>query len=87
LLQALGRTVADHVHEGYASLETDERFWTLIHLLQSLARPNVRPRVSPQDCPSAPASEVTIALESLPRADFAELGGHPVSPAPCETKS
>jgi hypothetical protein len=40
VLQALGRTVADHVHQGYASLETDERFWTLVRLLEALARPN-----------------------------------------------
>lgn len=41
LLQALGRTVADHTHENYASLQQDERFWTLIHLLQMLRRPSI----------------------------------------------
>jgi hypothetical protein len=46
LLQALGRTVADHTHKGYATLEQDERFWTLIHLLQLLSRPIVPPRAS-----------------------------------------
>jgi hypothetical protein len=44
LLQALGRTVADHTQRGYATLEQDERFWTLIHLLQLLSRPVVPPR-------------------------------------------
>jgi hypothetical protein len=41
LLQALGRTVASHAHQGYASLQQDDRFWTLIHLVQLLGRPNV----------------------------------------------
>jgi hypothetical protein len=41
LLQALGRTVAKHAHAGYASLQEDPRFWTLIHLLQRLGRPTI----------------------------------------------
>jgi hypothetical protein len=41
LLQALGRTVARHTHAGYASLQEDPRFWTLVHLLQRLGRPTI----------------------------------------------
>lgn len=36
LLKALGRVVSAHSDDGYASLEHDERFWTLLCVLQSL---------------------------------------------------
>ena len=39
LLQALGRTMADHTRAGYATLQKDDRFWTLIRLLQVLGGP------------------------------------------------
>jgi hypothetical protein len=38
LLRALGRVVASHDREGYATLESDERFWTLVYVLQSLRK-------------------------------------------------
>lgn len=44
LLQALGRTVADHTRAGYSTLHGDERFWTLIRLLHQLASPAEEPR-------------------------------------------
>jgi hypothetical protein len=43
LLQALGRTVATHAQAGYASLQEDPRFWTLVHLVQTLGRPTIAP--------------------------------------------
>lgn len=39
LLRALGRIVAEHRSASYATLDGDERFWTLLSLLQTLRRP------------------------------------------------
>lgn len=39
LLQALARVVAEHSGDDYAGLADDERFWTLIRLLQALGVP------------------------------------------------
>jgi hypothetical protein len=47
LLQALGRTVANHAQAGYASLQEDPRFWTLVHLVQTLGRPTIVPSEEP----------------------------------------
>jgi hypothetical protein len=49
LLQALGRTVATHTQAGYASLQEDPRFWTLVHLVQTLGRPSIAPPMSEAD--------------------------------------
>jgi len=71
LLQALGRTVADHTRAGYATLQRDERFWTLIHLLQVLGRPELpdglgadagpeesaEPTSSQRDCETSPPDD------------------------------
>jgi hypothetical protein len=38
LLGALARIVAEHRKAGYSTLENDERFWTLVELLQALRR-------------------------------------------------
>ena len=46
LLQALGRTVANHAQAGYASLQEDRRFWSLVHLVQTLGRPSIAPEDS-----------------------------------------
>ncbi len=59
LLQALGQTVADHTQRGYATLEQDERFWTLIHLLQLLSRPIVPPSFS--SAPDLPSHDGSLA--------------------------
>lgn len=56
VLVALGRTVADHGRAGYATLQKDERFWTLIRLLHQLGTPNPEPVRSPD--PDLEAKEV-----------------------------
>jgi hypothetical protein len=38
ILRALGRIVAEHRNASYATLDRDDRFWTLLHLLQTLER-------------------------------------------------
>lgn len=54
LLQALGRTVASYTNQGYASLQQDDRFWTLIHLLQRLGRPSIACAPNEADPPGHP---------------------------------
>jgi hypothetical protein len=50
LLTALGRIVVEHRDAGYATLDRDDRFWTLLQLLQTLGRPG-------DDCSPAPDDE------------------------------
>jgi hypothetical protein len=49
LLQALGRTVATHAQHGYASLQEDPRFWTLVSLVQTLGHPSIAPLRSEEE--------------------------------------
>ena len=53
LLQALGRTVARHTEAGYASLQEDPRFWTLIDLVQRLGRPTLAAPVGDAPTPDS----------------------------------
>jgi hypothetical protein len=49
LLRALGRIVAEHRPASYATLDQDERFWTLLWLLQSLGRHGQEPQAPDDD--------------------------------------
>ena len=49
LVQALGRLVADHPEDRRAALAEDDRLWTLIDLLKTLARPGDDPRAAPDE--------------------------------------
>jgi hypothetical protein len=57
LLQALGRTIATHAQAGYASLQEDRRFWTLVHLVQTTGRPSIAPLRSEADGWVGPTGE------------------------------
>jgi hypothetical protein len=54
LVQALGRVVADHQDCAYSTLAGDERLWTLVDLLQVLAR---RPERTHVGCDGAECSK------------------------------
>jgi hypothetical protein len=65
LLQALGRTVSRHTQAGYASLQEDPRFWTLIQLVQTLGRPTLAARAD--DVADTKALEASSADSHLDR--------------------
>jgi hypothetical protein len=66
LLQALGRTVATHAQAGYASLQEDPRFWTLVHLVQALGSPTIAPLHSDEvgERPTADPMAATLGGEA-----------------------
>jgi hypothetical protein len=71
LLQKLGSLVTSHSEGGFASLEREPAFWSLVRQLQAL-RPSQRARSRVPDQPRAAVAVITAHTEDAERPASAE---------------